>query len=101
MKKFSDYASKNKRTGEGKKDFGANGAIPPSAFEALKSLAGNFEGASEEDILKRIYGEAAKSKKRGTLTDGEIDNFVATISPALNSEQRVKLKKLADKLKKM
>ena len=55
----------------------------------------------EEDILKAIYTEAEKSRRKGTLTNAEIDPFVATLSPMLNSGQVAKLKKLAETLKKI
>lgn len=112
MKKFTDFAEDKKRgervntedfgkTGKGYNPGGQNGQIPTGAFDLFRSLAGRYEGASEEDILKAIYTEAEKSRKKGTLTNAEIDNFVSVISPMLNSGQVAKLKKLAEKLKKI
>lgn len=113
MKKFSDFANDKKRgereqangykttAGNNGGYGGQNGQIPAGAFELFRSLAGRYEGASEEDILKAIYTEAEKSRRKGTLTNAEIDNFVATLSPMLNSGQVAKLKKLAERLKKI
>ena len=42
--------------------------------------------------------EAEKGRKNGTLTDKDIDNFAATISPMLNQAQREKLKSIVKKL---
>lgn len=122
MKNFSDYA-KNKRAAEDKKQggayasgsggadsFGAGGRktnafdgfdekMSGGAFETLKKLAGKYEGASEEDIMRAIYSEAKRSRKNGTLSDGEIDAFVSAIAPMLDNAQAKKLKSVAEKIK--
>lgn len=116
MKNFNDYA-KNKRAGENlgggfENGGGFNGAnnaggfggaqngIPSSAFEMLKKFAGKYEGASEDEIMRAILSEAKRSRKNGTLSDGEIDEFVNAISPMLNAAQAKKLNAVAEKIKK-
>lgn len=121
MKNFNDYA-KNKRAGEfgGEQNERQNGRqglnsdsrkngqtgqngqseIPAGAFEMLKKFAGKYEGASESEIMQAILAEAKRSRKNGTLSDGEIDEFVNAITPMLDGAQAKKLKAVAEKIKK-
>ncbi|MBO5851577.1 MAG: hypothetical protein J6R29_04525, partial [Clostridia bacterium] len=59
-----------------------------------------YEGASEEDIISAIMLEAEKGRKRGTLTDSDIDNFYKMLYPMLNSSQQKKLNSVINKIKK-
>lgn len=69
------------------------------AMDTLNRLASKYEGASESDLMSAILKEAEKGRRNGTLTDSDIDNFVATVSPMLNSYQRAKLDSVVKKLK--
>ncbi len=88
MRDFSSY--------ENNKNQGLNG----DAMNILNSFASKYEGASENDIMSAIIKEAEKGRRNGTLSDKDIDNFVATISPMLNASQRAKLNAVVKKIKK-
>lgn len=106
-KKFSDFVSDTKETGNG--GFGSNGGMGGgngeqgmngAAFDMLKNVAGRYEGASESELISAILAEAMKSRAAGTLSDSEIDSFVAQISPMLTAAQRSRLNAVVTKIKK-
>lgn len=106
-KKFSDFVSDAKETGNG--GFGSNGGMGGgngeqgmngAAFDMLKNVAGRYEGASESELISAILAEAMKSRAAGTLSDSEIDSFVAQISPMLTAAQRSRLNAVVAKIKK-
>ena len=69
------------------------------ANELLQMLAGKYEGKSEDELLASIFAEAQKARKNGSLSDGDIDNFVRTVAPMLSPAQQKKLMKVAGYLK--
>lgn len=106
-KKFSDFVSDAKETGNG--GFGSNGGMGGgngeqgmngAAFDMLKNVAGRYEGASESELISAILAEAMKSRAAGTLSDSEIDSFVAQISPMLTAAQRSRLNAVVAKIKR-
>ena len=96
MKKFSDYA-KNNQTKNSQNEQIKDNQI---AFELLNRVAAKYEGASENQLLSAIMSEAKKAKANGTLSNKEIENFVATISPMLNQNQRKQLEKVIAEIQK-
>lgn len=72
----------------------------PDLTKTVMDLVTKYNGASETELLAAIYKEAEKSRKRGTLTDGDIDNFVKMLSPMLDDKKRKKLIHVANELKK-
>ena len=110
-KKFSDFVSDTKETGNGGNGgSGGNGGMGGTngsaqgmncaAFDMLKNIAGRYEGASESELISAILAEAMKSRAVGTLSDSEIDSFVAQISPMLTAAQRSRLNAVVAKIKK-
>ena len=69
-------------------------------LEKLKGIAKQYEGKSDNEILKDLSQAVDKGKKEGTLTDEKINSIASTIAPMLNSEQRNKLNKLMQTIKK-
>ncbi len=69
-------------------------------MKLLKEFASKYQGKSEEEVLREIYKMAIDGKKKGTLSNEEIDNFAAMIAPMLDEEKRKKLYKIVEKLKK-
>lgn len=99
MKKFSEYVQNSNQKGQtGQKE--QNTSVNKSAFDLLKSVAGKYEGASEQELLSAIFKEAAKLRKKGELSDAEIDNFVASILPMLGPNEQKKLAFVVEKIKK-
>ncbi len=94
MKKFTTFAQ-DKQTKKEK----SGGTNSQTAFEFLKKIASKYEGASESKLIEAILSEAKKARAEGSLTDEEIENFVATISPMLSSAQRKQLEEVVMKIK--
>ena len=96
MKSFKDYANDqpNKKEKERQKE-------AASAEELTKQIASAYHGKSNADMLKSILTEAEKSKRAGTLSNEEIENFYQTFSPMLDSGQRKKLRAVVEKLKQI
>ena len=51
-------------------------------------------------MMAAILAEAEKGRKNGTLSDADIDKFVAVVSPMLSDKQRKMLKTVVARLKK-
>ena len=86
MRDFNNYTPKNE-------------GMSKDAMGILKSFASKYEGANETELLNEIIKQAEQGRKNGTLKDSDIDNFKNMLLPMLNSEQRVKLLKVIDKIK--
>lgn len=95
MNNFNDYAKERKKTQDNNSQTQTN----QSAFEMLKRVAKQYEGASESDLIAAIIEEANRSKRKGTLSEQEIQNFVDAISPMLNQKQRKQLGEIVKKIK--
>ena len=89
MKSFKDYVNETKRD------------ETASAEELTKRIASAYHGKSNADRLKSILAEAEKSKRAGTLSNAEIENFYQTFSPMLDNAQRKKLRAVVEKLKEI
>ena len=70
-------------------------------YNLVSSLAGKFDGKSQNDLIKAIYQEAKRGKQQGTLSNADIDNFVGMLSPLLDDKKKKMLIKIADELKKI
>ena len=90
MRKFSEYVNDSQKENNQSNQTN-NLNMNESAFELLKRVASQYEGASQEDLISAIMNEAKLAKERGTLSANEIQNFVLTISPMLSSAQRKQL----------
>lgn len=89
MRSFSDFQPEEKK-GRDKVDLN----------DYLASFSRQYEGKSGDDVMRAILKEAEKGRANGTLTDKDIDEFSAMISPALNQEQNKMLEKIVKRLKK-
>ena len=96
MKDFNSYTPEEsaKRSGE---------AGAQSGGEDIASLASRLTaaGKGEGDILRAIYEEAEKSRRAGTLSDADLDNFYNALAPMLDGVKRKKLAFVIGRLKKM
>jgi hypothetical protein len=66
----------------------------------LKGMAKKYEGKSDAEILKDLSSAVEKGKKDGSLTNEKIDSIASTIAPMLNKEQKAKLQKLMNTIKR-
>ena len=92
MKSFKNYA--NDPPKEKEKE-------AASAEELTRQIASAYHGKSNADMLRSILAEAEKSKRAGTLSNEEIENFYQTFSPMLDGAQRKKLRAVVEKLKQI
>ena len=96
MKNFKEYAKQTvERNGQGETPQGA------SAEELTRKIASAYNGKSNADMLKSILAEAEKSKRAGTLSNEEIENFYRSFAPMLDSSQRKRLRAIVNKLKEI
>lgn len=96
MEDFNSYVNKEKNN----KNQAPNG-MDKNLYNLVSSLAGKFDGKSQNDLIKAIYQEAKRGKEQGTLSNGDIDNFVGMLSPLLDDKKQKMLYKIADELKKI
>jgi hypothetical protein len=96
MEDFNSYVNKEKNN----KNQAPNG-MDKNLYNLVSSLAGKFDGKSQNDLIKAIYQEAKRGKEQGTLSNGDIDNFVGMLSPLLDNKKQKMLYKIADELKKI
>ena len=90
MKSFKNYIKEEE-----------NSAQAASAEELTRKIISQYNGKSNADMLKNILTEAEKSKRAGTLSNEEIENFYQTFAPMLDSAQRKRLRAVIDKLKEI
>ena len=79
----------------------ANNAPPADLSRLIRQLAGKYNGANEAELMQAIDKEAEKGRKNGSLSDADLDNFYAALSPMLDGAKRKKLAFVISKLKKM
>ena len=72
-----------------------------TAEELTKQLTEAYEGKSNVEMLKSILAEAVKSKRAGTLSNAELDEFYNAFSPMLDGMQRSLLRAIVEKLKQI
>ena len=69
--------------------------------DMVTEISQNFDGKSQNDLLKAIYKQAEEGKRAGTLTNADLDNFCAFLSPMLDEKKRKMLNKILSELKKI
>lgn len=94
MKDFASFNGSDNGTGEEQKS-------AEDWMKEAQTLSSQFNGKSEGDLMRAIYARALEGKRNGTLTNEQIDAFVAQISPMLDGVKRKKLHKVVQQLKNM
>ncbi|HIZ03362.1 MAG TPA: hypothetical protein H9727_03665 [Candidatus Borkfalkia avistercoris] len=90
MKDFNSYKPEDSAQGGGE-----------DISDLAQRLTAAFAGKGEGDVLRAIYAEAEKSRRAGTLSDADLDNFYNALSPMLDGAKRKKLAFVIGRLKKM
>ncbi len=93
MKSYKDYTKKAEEA--------ASAQAESSATELTQKLAKAYNGKSNLSMLKGILAEAEKSKRAGTLSNAEIDQFYQSFAPMLNSTQKRQLREVVQRLKEI
>ena len=70
-------------------------------MDMVTKLSKKFDGKSQDELYKAIFAEAEKGKRAGTLTNNDIDNFVACLTPFLDGKKLKYLNRIAEKLKEI
>lgn len=97
-KQAEEIAKAQDKTQNGPSEPSGQGA---SAEELTKKIAAAYDGKSNAAMLKGILAEAEKSKRAGTLSNEEIENFYQSFAPMLDGFQRRALRNVVDKLKQI
>lgn len=92
MKSYKDYEKKVSSVVQTQTD---------DAEALTRKIASAYQGQSNASVLKSILKEAEKSKRAGTLSNDDIDNFYKSFAPMLNGFQKKQLKTVVDKLKEI
>ena len=90
MEDFNSFAKNN--------DFNTED-LDPNIFNLVSSLSKKFDGKNTNDLLKAIYQETLKGKKKGTLSNEDIDRFSQMLMPLLDDKKKEVLKSVVKKLK--
>lgn len=98
MKSFKNYSPEQKSE-YADPSFTQNAAPDIESF--AKQMLGQYEGKSGMEMLRTLLMQAEASKRAGTLTNEQIDEFYAQFAPMLNGFQRKKLDEIIDDLKKL
>lgn len=72
-----------------------------TASELTKKLASAWNGRNSREMLAEILAEAEKSKRQGTLTNAEIDEFYKQFSTFLSPSEKRTLETIVKKLKSL
>ena len=91
MRSFKKYSGEKQK---GERESG-------NAADLTKKIAAAYDGKSSGAMWSDIVREAEKSKREGTLSNSEIDEFYEQFSPFLDESQRVQLQAVVEKLKKI
>ncbi len=98
MKSFKDYTPEQFTQTRAP----SNNGQPPSDMETFaKQMLGQYEGKSGVEMFRTLLKQAEASKRAGTLTNEQIDEFYTQFSPMLNTLQRKKLEEVINDLKQL
>ena len=101
MRSFRDYVKESGEVASSQTDGNAQERETLDAEALAQRVVNAYHGKSNMDMLKSILQEAEKSKRAGTLSNPELENFYQTFSPMLDGFQRKKLRSIIDDLKKI
>lgn len=94
MQDFNEFISnENARPSDGNKQ--------QNLMALITKIAKNFDGKSQNELIKAIFEEAKKNKQNGTLSNAEIDGFYNMLYPLLDNQKRSILAKIVEDLKKL
>lgn len=100
MNDFKSFSPKNNNTQNGENAAKAPGSEQlNNTVEMAKIITNAMNGKSAGQILQTIISEAERGKREGTLSNADLDNFFAAVSPILDGAKRKKLKEVIARLK--
>ena len=93
MKKFSQYSTPK----ESPKGY----TQEEDVAKIGKQIAEAYDGKPSVEMLKSVLSQAEESKRKGTLTNEDIDDFYSQFAPLLDEKQRKMLQSVVEKLKRI
>ncbi len=102
MDDFKSYSNAKNAAAGGQN--GGQGAAQGEAqlnntVEMAKIITKAMSGKSTAQIMQTIISEAERGKREGRLTNADLDNFYAALSPLLDGYKKRKLKEVIARLK--
>ena len=97
-KKRNTYLQNDKQSAQGQNERVKTEDLN-ATVEMAKIITQAMNGKSTAQILQTIISEAERGKREGTLTNADLDNFYAAVSPILDSAKRRRLKEVIARLK--
>lgn len=88
MSNFSEFIDKENKTNS------TTNNQNKQSQEYMKSKIEEYSNYSQDRLINDFIKMTIEKKKRGELTDKELNNLKNTISPMLNNEQKETLERL-------
>lgn len=88
MSNFSEFIDKENKTNS------TTNNQKKQSQEYMKSKIEEYSNYSQDRLINDFIKMTIEKKKRGELTDKELNNLKNTISPMLNNEQKETLERL-------
>lgn len=101
MKSFNRQYEYAKKAAEAKADTKSAQTQNENTEELAKKIAKAYDGKSDAVMLKSIIAEAEKSKREGTLSNEQIEEFYNAFAPTLNGLQKRTLRRVVNRLKEL
>lgn len=101
MKSFNRQYESAKRIAAESADTQSAQTQNENAETLAKKMAKAYEGKSDAAMLKSIIAEAEKSKREGTLSNEQIEEFYNAFAPMLNGLQKRTLRRVVNRLKEL
>lgn len=67
-----------------------------SNTKKYEDILNKYKNMNSNDLMQNLFTEASKLKSEGKLTNESLENLKSTLSPFLNSEQKVMLENLIE-----
>ena len=67
-----------------------------SNTKKYEDILNKYKSMNSNDLMQNLFTEASKLKSEGKLTNESLENLKSTLSPFLNSEQKVMLENLIE-----
>ncbi len=100
MDDFKSYSNAKKAPENGGSSAGTAGdAALNNTVEMAKIISAAMNGKSTAQIMQTIISEAERGKREGRLSNADLDNFYAALSPVLDGYKKRKLKEVIARLK--
>lgn len=98
MGNFSDYVKNTNNENSNKTNMG-NASSKKLDKEDMENLIDKYSSYDSDTLLKEFMKMTIDKKRRGELSDNELENIKNTMLPYLNANQKNSLEKMMDIIK--